>query len=136
MGSDSDHPIMQEAAKVLEKFGVPHEVLVASAHRSPARTQKYVRQAKTRGIRVLIAGAGGAAHLAGVIAAGSIAPVMCAPLDASARKGWDSLWSPVQWPGGLSVAPMGTGQPGAHNARDRRARRPSRVDPHRKSTNL
>ena len=116
MGSDSDHPIMEEAAKVLEKFGVPHEVLVASAHRSPARTQKYVRQAKKRGIRVLIAGAGGAAHLAGVIAAESISPVIGVPIDSSALKGLDSLLSTAQMPGGIPVATMAIGKAGAKNA--------------------
>lgn len=116
MGSDSDHPIMAEAAKVLENFGVPHEVLVASAHRSPARTQKYVRQAGKRGIKVLIAGAGGAAHLAGVIAAETISPVIGVPIDSSALKGLDSLLSTAQMPGGIPVATMAIGKAGAKNA--------------------
>lgn len=116
MGSDSDHPIMAEAAKVLEDFGVPHEVLVASAHRSPARTQKYVRQAGKRGIQVLIAGAGGAAHLAGVIAAETISPVIGVPIDSSALKGLDSLLSTAQMPGGIPVATMAIGKAGAKNA--------------------
>ena len=116
MGSDSDHPIMEEAAKVLKIFGVPHEVLVASAHRSPARTQKYVREAGKRGIQVLIAGAGGAAHLAGVLAAESIAPVIGVPIDSSSLKGLDSLLSTAQMPGGIPVATMAIGKTGAKNA--------------------
>ena len=116
MGSDSDHPVMAEAAKVLKNFGVPHEVLVASAHRSPARTQRYVQQAKKRGIQVLIAGAGGAAHLAGVIAAESISPVIGVPIDSSSLKGLDSLLATVQMPGGIPVATMAIGKAGAKNA--------------------
>jgi len=116
MGSDSDFPIMQEACKVLEEFGIPHEVRVSSAHRSPDRTQRYVRQAPGRGVRVLIAGAGAAAHLAGVLAAESVLPVIGVPIDSSALQGLDALLATVQMPGGIPVATMAIGKAGAKNA--------------------
>lgn len=116
MGSDSDYPIMQEASKVLEDFGIPHEVLVASAHRSPERTQKYVREAKKKGIKVIIAGAGSAAHLAGVLAAETVLPVIGVPIDSSPLQGLDSLLSTSQMPGGIPVATMAIGKAGAKNA--------------------
>lgn len=115
MGSDSDFSIMEEASKVLEQFGVEHEILVSSAHRSPERTKNYVKDARKRGIRVLIAGAGGAAHLAGVIAAESILPVIGVPIS-SALQGLDSLLSTAQMPGGIPVATMAIGKAGAKNA--------------------
>ncbi|MBT4389670.1 MAG: 5-(carboxyamino)imidazole ribonucleotide mutase [Nitrospina sp.] len=116
MGSDSDFIIMEETSKVLEQFNVPHEVLVTSAHRSPERTRKYVQGAKRRGIQVLIAGAGGAAHLAGVVAAETPLPVIGVPIDATSLNGLDSLLSTAQMPGGVPVAAVSIGKPGAKNA--------------------
>ena len=116
MGSDSDFPIMEEASKVLEKFGIIHELIVASAHRSPERTRKYTQGAYKRGIKVLIAGAGGAAHLAGVTAAETTLPVIGVPIDSSALNGLDALLSTTQMPGGVSVAGMAIGKAGAKNA--------------------
>ena len=116
MGSDSDYAIMSEASKVLDQFGVANEVLVTSAHRTPARTKKYVDQARKRGIKVLIAGAGAAAHLAGVVAAETILPVIGVPIGSSPLQGFDSLLSTAQMPGGVSVATMAIGRAGAKNA--------------------
>lgn len=116
MGSDSDLEIMSEAARALREFDVPHEVLVASAHRSPERTARYVRRARARGLRVLIAGAGGAAHLAGVLAAGTILPVIGVPLSGSALNGLDALLATVQMPAGVPVATVAIGKAGARNA--------------------
>jgi phosphoribosylaminoimidazole carboxylase PurE protein len=116
MGSDSDFTIMEEASKVLEHFNVPHEVLVTSAHRSPERTKKYVNGAKRRGLRIIIAGAGGAAHLAGVVAAETHLPVIGVPIDATPLNGLDSLLSTAQMPGGIPVATVSIGKPGAKNA--------------------
>lgn len=116
MGSDSDYPIMKEACKVLEEFSVQHEILVASAHRSPERTQNYIRSAKKRGIKVIIAGAGGAAHLAGVLAAESILPVIGVPIPSTPLNGLDSLLAICQMPGGIPVATVAIGKPGAKNA--------------------
>ena len=116
MGSDSDLSVMEEASKVLEKFGVSHEVIVSSAHRSPERTRKYVLGASKRGIKILIAGAGAAAHLAGVIAAETTLPVIGVPIGSSALNGLDALLSTTQMPGGVSVAGMAIGKAGAKNA--------------------
>lgn len=116
MGSDSDFPVMDEAGKILKQFGVPHEVLVASAHRSPERARKYANNAKRRGVRILIAGAGGAAHLAGMLAAESTLPIIGVPIDSSPLQGLDSLLSTAQMPGGVPVASMGIGKSGARNA--------------------
>ena len=116
MGSDSDLPIMREAIKVLEAFGVGYEVEVSSAHRSPARTSAFAREAKGRGLRVIIAGAGSAAHLAGVIAAETTLPVIGVPIDSSPLKGCDSLLATVQMPPGVPVATMAVGRAGATNA--------------------
>ena len=116
MGSDSDFPVMEEASKVLDKFGIDHEVVVSSAHRSPERTRKYVLGASKRGIKILIAGAGGAAHLAGVIAAETTLPVIGVPIGSSALNGLDALLSTTQMPGGVSVAGMAIGKAGAKNA--------------------
>jgi phosphoribosylaminoimidazole carboxylase PurE protein len=107
---------MEETSKVLDQFNVPHEVLVTSAHRSPERTRKYVQGAKSRGIRVMIAGAGGAAHLAGVVAAETHLPVIGVPIDSTSLHGLDSLLSTAQMPGGVPVAAVSIGKPGAKNA--------------------
>ena len=116
MGSDSDYAIMREASKILDHFGVANEVMVTSAHRTPARTRKYVDQARRRGIQVLIAGAGAAAHLAGVVAAETTLPVIGVPIGSSPLQGFDSLLSTAQMPGGVSVATMAIGKAGAKNA--------------------
>jgi phosphoribosylaminoimidazole carboxylase PurE protein len=116
MGSDSDLEVMGAAAKVLKEFGVPHEMVVASAHRSPKRTTLYAASAEKRGIRVLICGAGHAAHLAGVVAAHTTLPVIGVPIDSSSLKGLDSILSTVQMPGGVPVATMAIGKSGAQNA--------------------
>jgi len=116
MGSDSDLPIMEEASKILDKFGIGHEVVVSSAHRSPERTRKYVVGASKRGIKILIAGAGAAAHLAGVVAAETTLPVIGVPIGSSALNGLDALLSTTQMPGGVSVAGMAIGKAGAKNA--------------------
>ncbi len=115
MGSDSDLPILREAAKVLAEFHVPYEITVTSAHRSPERTADYARKAAGRGIEVIIAAAGGAAHLAGVIAAHTILPVIGVPLEFS-LMGLDSLLSTAQMPAGVPVATVAIGKPGARNA--------------------
>lgn len=116
MGSDSDLEIMQEAGKSLEGFGVAYEIDVTSAHRSPDRTAEYARNAAGRGIRVIIAGAGGAAHLAGVIAAHTTLPVIGVPISATSLNGMDSLLATVQMPAGIPVATVAIGKPGATNA--------------------
>ena len=116
IGSDSDLSVMEEASKVLEKFGIGHEVVVSSAHRSPERTRKYVVGASKRGIKVLITGAGAAAHLAGVVAAETTLPVIGVPIGSSALNGLDALLSTAQMPGGVSVAGMAIGKAGAKNA--------------------
>ena len=115
MGSDSDLEIMNEAAKALEEFGIAYEIDVISAHRSPARTSEFARQAAGRGIQVIIAGAGGAAHLAGVIAAETTLPVIGVPIP-SVLNGLDSLLSIVQMPAGIPVATVAIGKAGATNA--------------------
>lgn len=115
MGSDSDLPVMRGASSVLDDFGVPHEVRVLSAHRSPARTEAYVREAPRRGIRVFIAGAGMAAHLAGVVAAHTSLPVIGVPLRSTrGLEGADALFSTVMMPPGIPVATVAIG--GAKNA--------------------
>jgi len=116
MGSDSDLPVMQEAFKVLTNFGIPAEITVASAHRSPQRVSEYARSARRRGLKVLIAGAGGAAHLAGVLAAETSLPVIGVPIESSPLTGWDALLSTVQMPSGVPVATMAVGKAGAGNA--------------------
>jgi phosphoribosylaminoimidazole carboxylase PurE protein len=116
MGSDSDLDIMREAAKALEGFGIAYEIDVTSAHRSPDRTADYARKAAGRGIRVIIAGAGGAAHLAGVIAAHTTLPVIGVPIPSTALNGLDSLLATVQMPAGIPVATVAIGKPGATNA--------------------
>jgi 5-(carboxyamino)imidazole ribonucleotide mutase len=116
MGSDSDLPIMAEAAQTLKKFGVPCEVEITSAHRSPARTTEYARTAISRGLKVLIVAAGGAAHLGGVIAAETTLPVIGVPIPSTTLQGLDSLLSMVQMPAGVPVACTSIGKPGAINA--------------------
>ena len=116
MGSDSDVEVMREAAKVFKEFGVAHEMVVTSAHRSPKRTAVYAGSAEKRGIKILICGAGHAAHLAGVIAAQTTIPVIGVPIDSSSLKGLDSILSTVQMPGGVPVATMAIGKSGAMNA--------------------
>ncbi len=116
MGSDSDLAVMQEAAKVLKQFEIPYEIGVYSAHRSPHRTLEYVRSARERGLKVIIAGAGSSAHLAGVTAAETTLPVIGIPIDSSPLSGLDSLLSTVQMPPGVPVATMGVGNSGATNA--------------------
>ena len=115
MGSDSDLPVMEEAAKILADFQVPYEITVSSAHRSPERTADYARKAAGRGIEVIVAGAGGAAHLAGVLAAHTILPVIGVPLESS-LMGLDSLLSTAQMPAGVPVATVAIGKTGARNA--------------------
>jgi phosphoribosylaminoimidazole carboxylase PurE protein len=116
MGSDSDLEIMREAGKSLEELGVAYEIDVTSAHRSPDRTAEYAKQAAGRGIRVIIAGAGGAAHLAGVIAAHTTLPVIGVPIAATPLNGMDSLLAIVQMPAGIPVATVAIGKAGATNA--------------------
>jgi phosphoribosylaminoimidazole carboxylase PurE protein len=116
MGSDSDWDVMKKAAEALREFDIPFEAIVASAHRSPERTADYARTARSRGIRVIIAGAGAAAHLAGAIVAQTTLPVIGVPLDASALKGLDALLATVQMPSGVPVATMAIGAAGAKNA--------------------
>ncbi len=116
MGSDSDLEIMREAGKALEGFGIAYEIDVTSAHRSPDRTAEYARRASGRGIRVIIAGAGGAAHLAGVIAAHTTLPVIGVPIPSTSLNGMDSLLATVQMPAGIPVATVAIGKPGATNA--------------------
>jgi len=115
MGSDSDLPTMAEAVRVLREFDVPCETVVSSAHRSPERTARYVQEAPGRGIQVFIAGAGGAAHLAGVVAAGTTLPVIGVPMT-SELSGLDSLLSTSQMPAGVPVATVAIGKAGAKNA--------------------
>ena len=116
MGSDSDLPIMTEATKILEEFAIPHELFLTSAHRTPERTTKFAQGAAKRGIKIIIVGAGAAAHLAGVIASQTQLPVIGVPIDATAVHGLDALLSTVQMPGGIPVATMAIGKAGAKNA--------------------
>ncbi len=116
MGSDSDLSIMAEAAKTLDEFGISHELFLTSAHRSPERTASFAESAAARGVKVIIVGAGAAAHLAGVIASKSALPVIGVPIDATALHGLDALLSTVQMPGGIPVATMAIGKAGAKNA--------------------
>ena len=116
MGSDSDLPVMQEAADVLTKFGIPWEMRISSAHRSPVRTMALASEAAGRGIKIIIAGAGMAAHLAGVVAAKTTLPVIGVPIPGGALNGVDALYSTVQMPAGIPVATMAIGKAGAKNA--------------------
>jgi len=116
MGSDNDYEVMVEAGRALQYFGVPFEMTISSAHRTPERTSRYVRTAQERGLKVLIAGAGAAAHLAGVVAAETTLPVIAVPIDSSCLQGFDALLAMVQMPAGIPVATMAIGKAGARNA--------------------
>jgi phosphoribosylaminoimidazole carboxylase PurE protein len=116
MGSDSDLPTMAECARVLEDYGVGYDMRVLSAHRSPEEAARFAREAADKGFRILIAGAGGAAHLAGALAAQSTLPVIGVPLDSSPLAGVDALLATVQMPPGIPVATVGVGAMGAKNA--------------------
>lgn len=116
MGSDSDFPVMSEAGKTLDKFGIPYEIEVVSAHRTPARAHEYATTAVSRGLKVLIAAAGAAAHLAGVMAANTTLPVIGVPMGTSSLNGLDALLATVQMPGGIPVATMAIDKAGAVNA--------------------
>ncbi len=116
MGSKSDWDTMRHAAEVLKQFEIPHECRVMSAHRTPQLVTDYVSQAEGRGVEVLVAAAGGAAHLAGVVAAHTLIPVLGVPMESASLKGLDSLLSTVQMPGGIPVGTLAIGKPGATNA--------------------
>ena len=116
MGSDSDLDIMNEAANVLKEFGIEYELTIASAHRTPARTEEFAGGAIDRGLKVIIAGAGMAAHLAGVCASQTTLPIIGVPINAGPLNGFDALLSTVQMPGGVPVASMAIGKAGAKNA--------------------
>jgi len=116
MGSESDLPVVEAAVDVLEDFGVPFEMRVLSAHRSPEAVEQFAREAPGRGVQVIIAAAGGAAHLAGVLAASTVLPVIGVPIPTDRMGGMDSLLSTVQMPAGVPVATVGLGRSGAVNA--------------------
>ena len=116
MGSDNDYEVMVEAAKALDQFGIPFEMTVSSAHRTPERTAGIVRSARDRGVKAIIAGAGAAAHLAGVVAAETVLPVIAVPIDSTALNGLDALLAMVQMPAGIPVATVAIGKAGARNA--------------------
>lgn len=116
MGSDSDYEVMKEAGAVLQEFGVSYEIQVMSAHRSPGKVSEYVSTARDRGVKVIIAGAGGAAHLAGVAAAHTTLPVIGVPLSATDLNGMDALLATVQMPPGIPVATVAIGKFGSRNA--------------------
>lgn len=116
MGSDSDFSVMEEALKILDFFSIEYDVTISSAHRTPQKTSEFSRSARERGLEVIIAGAGYAAHLAGVIASETTLPVIGVPIDSSPLNGLDSLLSTAQMPGGVPVASMSIGKTGAKNA--------------------
>jgi phosphoribosylaminoimidazole carboxylase PurE protein len=116
MGSDSDLPVMTEAAKILDEFGIGYELVLTSAHRTPERTTRFAKTAAGRGVKIILVGAGAAAHLAGVIASQTLLPVIGVPIDATSLRGLDALLSTVQMPGGIPVATMAIGKAGAKNA--------------------
>ncbi|MDA5194863.1 5-(carboxyamino)imidazole ribonucleotide mutase [Govanella unica] len=116
MGSQSDWPTMQSAADILDAFGVAYEARVVSAHRTPERLFNYAKTAKSRGLKVIIAGAGGAAHLPGMVASLTTLPVFGVPVESKSLKGLDSLLSIVQMPGGVPVGTLAIGKAGAKNA--------------------
>lgn len=116
MGSDSDLPVMKEALIFLKQFEIPYEVVLTSAHRTPQRTSAFAKGVAGRGIRIIIVGAGAAAHLAGVIASQTALPVIGVPIDSTSLGGLDALLSTVQMPGGIPVATMSVGKAGARNA--------------------
>jgi len=115
-GSASDWPTMRETTEVLDSFGIPYEYGVVSAHRTPDRLREYAMGAAARGLRVIVAGAGGAAHLPGMIAAWTVLPVLGVPVESRKLKGLDSLYSIVQMPGGVPVGTLAIGESGARNA--------------------
>jgi len=116
MGSDSDLPIMKETSKILDDFKISYHMTVSSAHRTPDRTVKLIKEAEKGGVQVIIAGAGAAAHLAGVVAAHTTLPVIGVPIDSSPLEGVDALYATVQMPPGIPVATMAIGKGGAKNA--------------------
>ena len=116
MGSDSDYPMMSECARTLEKFGIAYELEVLSAHRTPTRAHEYATTAAKRGLKIIVAAAGAAAHLAGVMAANTTLPVIGVPMAASTLNGLDALLATVQMPGGIPVATMAIDKAGAMNA--------------------
>ena len=116
MGSQSDWPTMQHAAEILDRLGIPHETRITSAHRTPDRLQAYAKSARTRGLKVIIAGAGGAAHLPGMAAAWTPLPVLGVPIESHALRGQDSLLSIGQMPAGIPVGTLAIGRAGAINA--------------------
>jgi phosphoribosylaminoimidazole carboxylase PurE protein len=116
MGSDSDLEVMREAGRALEEFGIPYEMDVTSAHRAQRKTAEFARSAAGRGVKIIIAGAGGAAHLAGVCAAESTLPVIGVPIPSSSLQGLDALLATVQMPAGIPVATVAIGKAGAYNA--------------------
>ncbi len=116
MGSKSDWDVMRAAHEMLDQFGIAHECRVLSAHRTPRETAEFVAGAEARGVEVIIAAAGGAAHLAGMVAAHTVLPVLGVPLENASLKGLDSLLSTVQMPGGIPVGTLAIGKPGAVNA--------------------
>jgi 5-(carboxyamino)imidazole ribonucleotide mutase len=116
MGSKSDWETMRHAAEMLARFGVPHETRIVSAHRTPQWMVEYASTAEARGLQVILAGAGGAAHLPGMVAANTLLPVFGVPVESAALKGMDSLLSIVQMPGGIPVGTLAIGKAGAQNA--------------------
>jgi 5-(carboxyamino)imidazole ribonucleotide mutase len=116
MGSQSDWATMRHAAEMLDQFGIPHEAKIVSAHRTPDRMVEYAKSAKARGLKVIVAGAGGAAHLPGMVAAMTTLPVLGVPVESKSLSGLDSLLSIVQMPGGVPVGTLAIGVPGAKNA--------------------
>jgi 5-(carboxyamino)imidazole ribonucleotide mutase len=116
MGSKSDWETMRQTSETLDRFDVPHECRVLSAHRTPTETAEYAAQAEARGVEVIIATAGGSAHLAGVVAAHTLVPVLGVPIESQSLKGLDSLLAMVQMPGGIPVGTLAIGKPGAVNA--------------------
>jgi phosphoribosylaminoimidazole carboxylase PurE protein len=129
LGSDSDYPVIQDMIKILKDFEIEHEITVSSAHRSPDKTRRFAAALEERGIQVVIACAGAAAHLAGVIAAETILPVVGVPIDSSPLQGLDALLSTSMMPAGVPVATMGIGKAGASNAAILAAQILARSDP-------
>ena len=129
LGSDNDIPVIQDLIHILNEFEIPHEITVTSAHRSPDRTHRYAATLEDRGIQVVIACAGAAAHLAGVLASHTILPVIGVPIDSSPLKGIDALLSTSMMPAGVPVATMGIGKAGASNAAVLAAQILARTDP-------
>jgi phosphoribosylamine--glycine ligase len=129
LGSDSDYPVIQDMIGILHQFEIPHEITISSAHRSPDRTHRYAATLEDRGIQVVIACAGGAAHLAGVLASHTILPVIGVPIDSSPLKGLDALLATSMMPAGVPVATMGIGKSGASNAGVLAAQILARSDP-------